>query len=277
MRCTTLVLLAILLALPFSFSFAKEWPVVGANPTTTAAWVTLNKMDLDPSVVSFTQNNFPESTWVVKGMVFNELSEGIGVIKRNVRVTFDSSKALVWHTGNVDVYYVLYCNNVGWKSACNAGTITPPAADPEIIGATTDTTATEANADSSYWPAWAKAAFKTGLGTAIGLALLSLLIALIWLLRRLWSRRHTATEPPYTPTTYTPPAPPTGPTPPAPPTPSPQVSDIDKLNELAEKYRQQRESLKETKGQIFSQISQMREESAQRTETLSKIEEMLKS
>jgi hypothetical protein len=272
----TLILLAILLALPFSMKVdAKEWPVVGANPTTTSAWVTLGKMDLNPSVINFVQNNFPETTWVVKGMVFNEMSEGIGAVKRNVRVTFDSTKALVWHTGDVDVYYVLFCCNVGWKSACGG---TAPAVEPTSppIPTTIPEPQTKAdNAGAGYFPGWFQTALKIAVGTIIALLLIIAIVGLLRLLSRVvegWETSHPPTTPPASttgtsPATATPPASTTGPTPEV-ETPK---SPLDELNDLVVQQRSHQEAADGMVIMIHEQVKKMTEANLEQNEKLAAI------
>lgn len=199
---TTLVL-TILVALPFSIQ-AKEWSTVGANPTVTSIVETMKKMDFDTTVIRFVQQNFPDTTYIVKGMIFNQGSQGNAQIQNNVTIEFDSTKALVWRTGNLDVYYVLECNNVLWKAACmESEQPTPEESTAPIV------TPTTADESGSFFADWFVKLLKIGLGIALALLLLA---AILGLLRLLWGmlRRRQQSE------TATPPAPPTGTVQPAP-------------------------------------------------------------
>ncbi|MFA5030107.1 MAG: hypothetical protein WC495_00780 [Patescibacteria group bacterium] len=284
--CITLILLAILLALPWTIN-AKEWPLVGANPTTTAAWVTLNKMDLDPSVIKFTQNNFPETTWVVKGMVFNEISEGIGVIKRNVRVTFDSTKALVWHTGDVDVYYVLYCSNVGWKSACPGSIATPAPSTPPDSIVTPLAPREGATEFLPGFPDW----FEALMMILIGLIITLLALLILWLLWRglvaVNDSFRNRNVPPTTPASLappkTPPASTTGPTPspatatpPAAPTPGAPVDDLDALKQMVQSHENNQEVADKLNAMIQEKITAMTAANTAQNEELAKIAASMK-
>ncbi|PIS41710.1 MAG: hypothetical protein COT25_01660 [Candidatus Kerfeldbacteria bacterium CG08_land_8_20_14_0_20_42_7] len=160
---TFTLVLAVLVALPFSIH-AKEWSTVGTNPTTTSIVETMKKMDFDTAVVRFVQQNFPDTTYVMKGMIFNQASQGDAKIQNNVTIGFDSTKALVWRTGDLDVYYVLECNNVLWKAACTESQTIAPAPEESPAPVVTPATTNDAG---SFFADWFTKLLKIGLGALL--------------------------------------------------------------------------------------------------------------
>ena len=288
-RCfTILAIFIILTAFPFGMNVhAKEWKTIGANPTTTSVLTTLHKMDVDTGVIGYVQDHFPETTMVSYGMIFNETSEGNAVIKRNVKVAFDGSvPALVWHTGMIDVYYILHCNNVAWKASCPSAQ--PVAGDSEITSPISPLVPTKA--DTASWiPDW----MKSLLGILAGIILIGLaLLFILWIARGLGHalsvpRIPTGAPASPTPVTTTEPAP-APQTPPAPITPTPRPAAPpapittpasqparDRVAELVELLKRLLAQQKELNDQISSVKTELKTEVRAQRHGLDEIEQLL--
>lgn len=258
---TFTLVLAVLVALPFSIH-AKEWSTVGTNPTTTSIVETMKKMDFDTAVVRFVQQNFPDTTYVMKGMIFNQASQGDAKIQNNVTIGFDSTKALVWRTGDLDVYYVLECNNVLWKAACTESQTIAPAPEESPAPVVTPATTNDAG---SFFADWFTKLLKIGLGALLALLLL---VALIALLRLLWRVLQHGWE--STTTAATPPAPPAPITPIVPP--AAQTDPLAEQIELLKRLLRERDALDE---RISSLKTRIRLEARDRRANLDEIDRLI--